>query len=112
LSSNEIYYERILASAVRAPDPFLAMKEGWVLRRLSPYCSRIELSDLPRGHDEEKLLRAMGRELANVHLGAGRAVGRVRRDLAQRKGKWLHEATKVMAEATLKDWNEWRKDGG
>ena len=54
----------------------------------------------------------MGRELANVHLGAGRAVGRVRRDLAQRKGKWLHEATKVMAEATLKDWNEWRKDGG
>jgi hypothetical protein len=112
LSSKEIYYAQILAKAVRTPDPFLAVKEGWVLRRLSPYCSRIELSDLPRGHDEEKLLRAMGRELANVHLGAGGAVAAVRRDLRQRKSKWLHQATEVMAEATLKDWKEWQKGEG
>jgi hypothetical protein len=32
--------------------------------------------------------------------------------LAQRKAKWLHEATEIMAEATLKDWKEWRKGGG
>jgi len=111
LSKQEIYYARIVANALRVPDPFLKVKNGWVLRRLSPYCSRIELSDLPRGHDEEKLLRAMGRELANVHLGARRGVAAVRRDLAQRKEKWLHEATEVMAEATLKDWKEWRKGG-
>jgi uncharacterized protein (DUF2252 family) len=112
LSDKKIYYEEILARAVRTPDPFLAVKNGWVMRRLSPYCSRIELSDLARGHDEEKLLRAMGRELANVHLGARRGMAAVRRDLAQRKAKWLHEATEIMAEATLKDWKEWRKGGG
>ena len=78
-------------------------------RRLSPYCSRIELAQLPRGHDEEKLLRAMGRELANVHLGTCRAVAAVRRDLRQRKPKWLRQAAEVMTEATLKDWKEWRK---
>jgi hypothetical protein len=109
LSNNGIYYSRIVSNAVRMPDPFLMVNDGWVLRRLSPYCSRIELAQLPRGHDEAKLLRAMGRELANVHLGTRRAVAAVRRDLRQRKPKWLRQAAEVMAEATLKDWKEWRK---
>ena len=109
LANHEIYYEPILSNAVRAPDPFLGVQEGWVMRRLSPYCSRIELAQLPRGHDGEKLLRAMGRELANVHLGARRAVAAVRRDLPARKAGWLAQAAKVMAEATLNDWREWRK---
>jgi hypothetical protein len=109
LSNNEIYYSRILSNAVRTPDPFLVVNDGWVLRRLSPYCSRIELSELPRGHDEEKLLRAMGRELANVHFGTRRAVAAVRRDLPQRKPKWLRQAAEVMVEATLKDWKQWQK---
>jgi hypothetical protein len=109
LSSRQIYYAPILSNAVRAPDPFLGVREGWVVRRLSPYCSRIELSQLRRGHDEEKLVRAMGRELANVHLGARRAVAAVRRDLPRRKEKWLGEAAQVMAEATVNDWKEWRK---
>src|SRR5208283_1002942 len=109
VSNKEIYYSRMLSSAIRAPDPFLVVKKGWVLRRLSPYCSRIELSQLPRGHDEEKLLRAMGRELANIHFGTPRAMPAVRRDLRQRKLIWLRQAAEVMAEATLKDWKEWRK---
>jgi hypothetical protein len=108
LSNNGIYYSRIISNAVRTPDPFLAVNNAWVLRRLSPYCSRIELSQLPRGHDEEKLLRAMGRELANVHFGTRRAVTAVRRDLPRRKSNWLRQAAEVMAEATLKDWKEWR----
>jgi uncharacterized protein (DUF2252 family) len=109
LSDNEIYYSRMLSNAVRTPDPFLLVNGEWVLRRLSPYCSRIELSQLPRGHDKRKMLRAMGRELANVHLGTPRAVPVVRHDLTQQKSNWLRQAAEVMAEATLKDWKEWRK---
>jgi hypothetical protein len=101
LSNNEIYYSRILSNAVRTPDPFLVLNDGWVLRRLSPFCSRIELSQLPRGHDEEKLLRAMGRELANVHFGTRRAIAAVRRDLSQRKPKWLRQAAEVMAHSRI-----------
>jgi hypothetical protein len=67
------------------------------------------LSQLPRNHDEEKLLRAMGRELANVHLGSHRAMAAVRRDLARRNSKWLRQAAAVMTAATFKDWKEWRK---
>jgi hypothetical protein len=109
LSNNKIYYSQILSNAVRTPDPFLVVNDGWVLRRLSPYCSRIELAQLPRSHDGEKLLRAMGRELANIHLGTRRTVAAVRRDLQQRKPKWLRQAVEVMAETILKDWKEWRK---
>src|ERR1019366_7355038 len=109
LSDHKIYYSQIISTAVRTPDPFLTVNDGWVLRRLSPYCSRIELSQLPRSHDREKMLRAMGRELANVHLGTPRAVAAVRRDLAKRKSKWLRQATEVMVESTLKDWKEWRQ---
>jgi len=97
---------------VRAPDPFLAGRDQWVVRRLSPYCSRIELILLPRGQDEAKLLRAMGRELANVHLGTPRSVDAVRADVARRNPRWLHEAAEVMTAATLKDWKAWRKAGG
>ena len=49
------------------------VKDGWVLRRLAPYCSRIELSQLPRGHDAEKLLRVMD-GTGEHHLGTRRAV--------------------------------------
>jgi hypothetical protein len=109
LSDKQIYYTRIVGQAIRGPDPFLGVTDGWVLRRLSPYCSRIELSQLPRSRDEEKLLRAMGWELANVHLGTGGAARTVRRDLSSRKSNWLRDATELMTEAVEKDWKEWRK---
>jgi hypothetical protein len=105
---DTIYYPRIVANSVRMPDPFFKMDGTWVLRRLSPYCSRIELSHLPRKHDAQALLRAMGRELANVHLGSRRAVAAVRRDLAKRKPKWLRQAAEDMLAATLRDWKDWR----
>jgi uncharacterized protein (DUF2252 family) len=108
-SKREIYYSRIVAKAVRAPDPFLTVKNRWVLRRLSPFCSRIELAQMPHSHQAERLLRAMGWELANVHLGSARAVGGVRRHLRERKSKWLPEAAEIMLMATLKDWKEWKK---
>ena len=107
-----IYYAEMLRRAVRAPDPFLAGRDRWVVRRLSPYCSRIELVLLPRGQDEAKLLRAMGRELANVHLGTPRSVDAVRADAARRNPRWLREAAEVMTAVTLKDWKVWRKAGG
>lgn len=106
---KKTYYPQIVSSAVRAPDPFLSINNDWVVRRLSPYCSRIELSHLPRTRDPKKLFRAMGWELANVHLGSRRAIAAVRRDLSNRKSNWLGKATELMADTTLKDWKEWRK---
>ena len=106
---SRIYYTQMLQQSVRATDPFMSMRSGWILRRLAPYCSRIELQQLPPGPYAEKLLHVMGKELANVHLGSRDAIPAVRRDLRSRGSKWLHHTSATMVEATLKDWSEWQK---
>jgi hypothetical protein len=55
-----ILYSNIVRGAVRCPDPFLQLRGRWIVRRLSPHCSRIELSMLPANRDELRLLSAMG----------------------------------------------------
>ena len=99
--------DALLAQAIRAADPFFAVRKPWILRRLSPDCSRIELADLPKKRDERKLLRAMGWETANMH---GRAARRaVARDLSARKSRWLQRAAVEMLDATLEDWHAWKR---
>jgi hypothetical protein len=103
-------YGKILDRAVRVPDPFVRPYDGWLLRRLAPDCSRIELASLPASHDEERLLYSMGWETANIHFGTPRAVPSIQRDLAKRRGNWLHKAAKAMLRATERDWRDWKRD--
>jgi hypothetical protein len=104
----KILYQRMLNRAVRCRDPFVALKGGWIVRRLAPDCSRIELASLPAQRDEIKLLRAMGFETANVHLGSVKAKA-VLKDMKKRQGSWLHRAAHDMAAKVVEDWEEWRK---
>jgi hypothetical protein len=106
--SRKILYEAILRQAVRCPDPFVHLKGRWIVRRLAPDCSRIELASLPKERDESRLLLEMGHETANVHLGSPRAIRKVLRDLKRRPADWLHAATQAMVNATLKDWEDWK----
>jgi len=99
-----ILYQQAIDRAVRVPDPFVGMKGYWLIRRLAPDCSRIELGSLPNTRDELKLLHAMGWETANIHLGTIAARDRVLKDLNQRPGKWLRRAAEAMAKATIEDW--------
>lgn len=105
-------YDEILGTALRAPDPFVALHGSWLVRRLAPDCSRIELASLSHRRDEKRLLRAMGFETANVHLGSPAAVKKVREDLGRRPEQWLHEAAKAMAGAVTADWKDWRRANG
>jgi uncharacterized protein (DUF2252 family) len=102
-------YGKILDRAVRVPDPFVRPYDGWLLRRLAPDCSRIELASLPGSRDEERLLYSMGWETANIHFGTPRAVPKIKRDLAKRRGNWLHKAAKAMLRATERDWRDWKR---
>ena len=109
--SDKILYEEIIESACRAIDPLVRVRGRWLLRRLSPDCSRIELTQLPKKIDEERLLWAMGFETANVHLGSESAVNNVRRDVSRRKPDWLHSAMKKMTHSVLEDYDDWCKSG-
>jgi len=106
--SERICYQEALDRSVRDVDPFVRLRGRWIVRRLAPDCSRVELSSMPRERDESKLLHAMGFETANVHLGTPGAGKRILADLAKRPPHWLHEAAAGMVKATAADWREWR----
>ena len=105
---TEIYYQAIMDRAVRSRDPFVALQGHWVVRRLAPDCSRVELSSLPEPRAELELLHAMGWETANIHLGTKEAAPAIRKDLKQRKKGWLQTAADAMTEATQADWEAWK----
>jgi uncharacterized protein (DUF2252 family) len=105
-------YGEIIERAVRVPDPCLTLHGRWLIRRLAPDCSRIELASLPRSRDEDRLLSAMGWELANVHLGSAGARRRILADLRTRGGRWLEKAAGCMAQIIERDWQTWRKRSG
>ena len=107
-SPARIEYQMMLDRAVRAPDPFVHLGGRWIVRRLAPDCSRVELSSMPKERDETRLLRAMGFETANVHLGTKRAAKLILPDLDKRSTDWLHKAATAMVKATTDDWREWR----
>jgi hypothetical protein len=104
---GRILYEEVLETACRALDPFVRMRGRWLVRRLAPDCSRVELTDLPARVDEKRLLESMGFETANIHLGSGKAMKAVRRDIARRGKSWLHEATKMMIDNVTEDYEDW-----
>jgi len=109
-TTPRIHYAEITRRAVRCADPFLEVRDDWVLRRLAPDCSRIEFTVASTARDQTQLLRSMGAETANVHLGSGaRRIAAVRADLAHRDPEWLKQASKVMERATQADFAEWRR---
>jgi hypothetical protein len=108
-ASPKLYGARLASLCLRVPDPFVRFHERWMVRRLAPDCSRIELASLPADRDEERLLYNMGWETANMHFGSAQTLPLVKRDLAKRKGRWLHKAAKSMVKATLDDWSTWKK---
>ena len=98
-----IYYQQILDRARRCPDPFVRLRGQWIVRRLAPDCSRIELASLPTKHDAGRLLYCMGWETANVHLGSVDA-SKLSKDLRKRPQAWLHHAALAMVKSVESDW--------
>jgi hypothetical protein len=107
-ASERILYQQIVDRAVRAVDPFVRLKGRWIVRRLAPDCSRVELTSMPRERDESKLLHAMGFETANVHLGTPAKTKSILQHLKQQPAHWLHISAGNMVKAITRDWREWR----
>ena len=107
--SKRILYKRVLKDSVRAEDPFLQVKERWIVRRLSPHCCRVELTSLPQARDEKKLLESMGFEVGNVHVGTAESSSKIERDLGKRNSAWLHAAAEKMLKQNTLDHKDWRQ---
>lgn len=101
-----LLYQKIVDSAVRCRDPFVRLEKRWIVRRLAPDCSRIELPALPKEREELRLLHAMGFETANVHLGSAKPK-QLQWDLKKRPRAWLYRAARAMEKAVRSDFAEW-----
>jgi len=103
--------DRLLPQVIRAADPGFAIRRPWIIRRLAPDCSKIEIGDLPGKRDERRLLRAMGWETANVHGYSSTRRTAIARDQSARKTGWLLQAAGAMADAMVDDWHVWKRQG-
>jgi len=89
----------------RAPDPWYAVTGAIVARRLSPNNRKIEADDPAFLSISTKVIKAMGRELASVHLGqAGSRPKAIKADLDRRPRGWLVAASQQMADAITRDY--------
>ena len=105
----------LLQHAIRIPDPYFQVHDRWLLRQLAPDVAKIEL---PEGEHDVRLplapdmLRFMGWETANVHLGS-RSADYLKERLDRLEhvvGKdWLIEAAEDMTACTERDCKQWRK---
>ena len=95
----------LLRRALRVPDPFFAIRDKWIIRRLAPDCSRIEIDELPKVRDEQRLVRTMGWETANIHLGTRSAA--VAADLQRLPRRWLEHAATGMADVVENEARTW-----
>jgi len=102
------YLDKTVRSAVRCQDPFYETRKGWLVRRLAPDCSRIDLAELSHHHDRALLLRCMGGETANIHLGGKKARRRILKDLEEMPEDWLQRAAEKLHNRCLADWEKFR----
>ena len=102
------WLEKTVRSAVRCADPYYEVRRGWLVRRLAPDCSRIDIDELVHHEDIASLLYCMGQETANIHLGAPKGRRRIRESWAHLPSDWLEKASHLMLKLSLKDWNRFR----
>lgn len=107
-SRFQSYYEETMNSAFRSLDPYQKIIGSWLIRRLSPDSNPIKIEELGKKRDEEILLKAMGTETANVHLGTCNRARAILNDLRSRKPEWLHSGAKKMAKLCLREWKEYK----
>jgi hypothetical protein len=94
----------------RANDPWYRLHGRLLVRRLSPNNRKLETNDAG-GRDllEAEHVRAMGLELANLHLGTAGAREAIVRDLQARGSDWLHANARRAVAAVTRDHKDWRK---
>lgn len=104
-----LHCARLLRLAVRVPDPTVTADDRWVVRRLAPHCTRVELRDLPQERDELRLIGAMGFETANVHLGTRSARSALRSELRAWSPRRLRKVAAEMVGRLEDDWRLFRR---
>lgn len=117
-ASAQSLAEKIVLQRKSSPDPFRKLEGGWLVRRLAPDCTKVETELLEKSGDQVKLLSAMGREIAAVHLcestdaETGALAGsEILREMESLSAGWFRETAQGLADKTRRAYKTWRKHG-
>jgi hypothetical protein len=103
-NNTHFYQKMIQQKAIRSSALFLTFSRGWQIKKLSPDHSRIELADLPKTRKEEKILFAMGFELANIHASNVSVSRSLLASLQELPDNWFSQVTKKLGQQMKKDY--------
>ncbi len=107
--SKDLNCYKIATGRYRAPDPWFALSDGAVVRRLSPNNRKLDAESHPLELISKKYLRVMGREVAAIHLGQGDRAAAIKRDLEKRDTDWLASAATRAANFVRREQKDWRR---
>ena len=102
--STSVHCAQIASARYRAPDPWYAVTDKIVVRRISPNNRKIEAGDQAFSDLTGEMLRAMGQDLASVHLGNADVASAITDDLDRCDQGWLTANARKMAEAVKRDY--------
>ena len=106
-SNQAVRVSEIANGRFRPLDPWYRIKNGLIVRRLSPNNRKIEIEKNESTLFTRDMLRAMGFELANVHLGTTDRRDAIKRDIEKRKRGWLTANARKASDATTREYQEW-----
>jgi uncharacterized protein (DUF2252 family) len=112
-SGQAIRCSEIANGRYRANDPWYRLDGNLLVRRLSPNNRKVEADAESGGVSliTPDMLRAMGLDLASVHLGTGNRRAAILRDLERREADWLRTNAKRAAAAVTRDYEAWKAIG-
>ena len=94
----------------RAPDPWLALRHGFIFRRIAADSRKVELDREHQARLTRRLLEAMGFDLGAIHAAAKRARLRAIADhLAAQPRAWLSAAALDAAADVVRDYEAWTR---
>jgi hypothetical protein len=102
------WLEKTVDAAVRCADPYYTVKGRWLVRRLGPDCSRIDIDQLRNHEDLASLIYCMGWETANIHLGTRKIRKTLVKALQDLPKAWLKDSAQSMYEKILRDWKNFK----
>lgn len=114
-TKGEFQMEKLLRAEARPFSPGTMIRNGWLIRPLMSDCGRIDLSLLNVDEDptavnldQDRLLTAMGFEVANLHLLSAPA-DRLKKAISEFRIPTFRKTTETMIDLLGTDYKAWRK---
>jgi Uncharacterized protein conserved in bacteria (DUF2252) len=92
----------------RAPDPFLRIRERFVVRRIAADARKIDLTKDLAVKLKAKVIYLMGYDLGAIHADDPKVASRIERDLKSRPSGWLEQAAKAAVRSVRDDFKAYK----